>query len=133
MRAFAVRREQIEQGERNVTRVCRGGADGALARLLGRACLRRAQREVAQRAQPTLAEHASRGLGSGGEDAMHTARLVPDGAERQGEVALLAIPMSVERKEKVVGEGRLAPHGRASSRRPSNVPDSGPALTPGPP
>src|SRR5437773_9660314 len=76
MRAFAVRREQIEQGERNVTRVCREGADGALARLLGRACLRRAQREVAQRAQPTLAEHASRGLGSGGEDAMHTARLV---------------------------------------------------------
>src|SRR5207237_9263400 len=89
--------------------------------------------EVAQRGQPALAGHALRGLGGGGEDAMHTACLVADGAEGQGEVALLTIPVPVERKEEVVGEGRLAPPQRTLEHRSDDVPDVDPALASGSP
>src|SRR5882724_1419334 len=64
---------------------------------------------------------------------MHTACLAADGAEREGEVALLTIPGAVGRKEEVVGEGRVAPPQRTLEHRSDDVPDVEPALASGSP
>ena len=70
---------QVEQGEGNVVRVVRQRLTAQLAGFFGGAGLGRPGGEVAEGAEPALADHSSGGFADDAEDAADLTALTPDG------------------------------------------------------
>ncbi len=116
--------ELVKQGERHVMRVGADDARGHRARRL-RAHERALVTEVAQNAQPALAEHPLGRLDDRDEDAADRSVLVADRAVGEREVAFLDIAVAVERQQ-LVDEGTgLAGRKHPVEHRPDEVPDLG--------
>src|SRR6185503_9466073 len=85
-------------------------------------------REVAQRAQTALAQHAACTLDHGGEDPIDRAFGAAHGTERKREVAFLGIAAALENQQLILRPRRLAGLEHALEHRRDHVPDLGPNL-----
>ena len=122
-----VRRAQVGRRERHVLPVPRQHVDDRPARLLRRAGgHRRELSEVAQHAEPPLADDPQRGVGDRDEDPADAAALVLDRRVGEGPVRLLQVAVPAEEQQLVVGV-RGAP---ARQHRPGHRAELGPGLRP---
>ena len=105
--ARAVVAEQVEQRGRDVRAVARQDLDGGRP---GRLHVRRAAQlgELAQRAQPPLADDLRGGLGAGAEHPVRARLLAADRAQRVGEPRLLRPAAAGQQHRHVLLEDRLA-------------------------